>query len=47
MTLASVQVKDIGLRSLSIVLGGETLGLGVTMHDLRREDMYPSFNDWL
>ena len=47
MTLASMQVTDIGLRSLSMVLGGVTLGIGVTMDDLRRDGMYPSFNDWL
>ena len=35
MTLASVQVRDIGLRSLSMVVGGVTLGIGVTMDDLK------------
>ena len=47
MTLATVQVRDIGLRSLSMVLGGVTLVIGVAMDDLRRDGMYPSLNDWL
>ena len=47
MALVSVQIRDIGLRSLLMVLGGVTLGIGVTMDDLRRDGMYPSFNDWL
>ena len=47
ITLATVQVSEIGLRSFSIALGGVTLGIGVTIEDLRRVGIYPSLSDWL
>lgn len=49
MTSASVQVRDMSLRSLSMVLGGITLGtgIGVSMGDVRIDGMYPSLSDWL
>lgn len=47
ITFATVQVRDIGLRSCLISLGGDTLGMGVTIDDFRRAGMYPSLRDWL
>ena len=47
MSFATVQVRDIGLRSFSMAPGGHALGTGVTMEDLSRDGIYPSFNDWL
>ena len=44
-TLARVQVREIGLRSFSISDGGLTLGIGVTMDDLRDGGRVPCSSD--
>ena len=42
ITFTNVHVSEIGLRSLSMALGGITLGRGLTIDDLRRNGIYPS-----
>ena len=44
-TFATVQVRDIGLRSFSMAPGGHTLRTGVTMEDLSRDGICPSLTD--
>ena len=44
---ASRGVRDIGLRSFVMSVGGLTLGMAQTSADLHRSGTYPSLIDWL